>query len=59
MVSFAEAQASSWNASILSKIASVIGKPLFTDSTTAERGRLAYARICVEVSYFHKKVVVH
>lgn len=55
MVSIAEAQASSWNGSILRKIASVIGKPLFTDSITADRGRLAYARICVGVSNFHKK----
>ncbi|XP_020253772.1 uncharacterized protein LOC109830821 [Asparagus officinalis] len=34
-----------WNAKSLSKISSVIGKPITTDKLTANRQRLAYARI--------------
>lgn len=30
-------------------MASLIGKPLFTDKMTAERERLAFARVCIEV----------
>ena len=39
-----------WSPNMLSKIASIIGKPLFTDMMTANKSRLAYARICVEIS---------
>ncbi|XP_020271064.1 uncharacterized protein LOC109846252 [Asparagus officinalis] len=38
-----------WNAKCLSKIASVIGKPIATDKLTANRQRLSYARVLVEV----------
>ncbi|KAG5530347.1 hypothetical protein RHGRI_025326 [Rhododendron griersonianum] len=34
----------------LSKIASAVEKPLFTHNVIAERKRLAYARICVEIT---------
>ncbi|KAM7462232.1 hypothetical protein LguiA_030353 [Lonicera macranthoides] len=33
-----------WSTTMLSKMASIIGKPLFMDRMTAERERLAYAR---------------
>lgn len=33
----------------LSKLASYIGKPLYTDQQTASQGRESYARICVEL----------
>ncbi|CAI9096231.1 OLC1v1032322C1 [Oldenlandia corymbosa var. corymbosa] len=39
-----------WSQSVLSKIASVIGKPICTDGITAVKGRLSYARICVEIN---------
>ncbi|KAM7507986.1 hypothetical protein LguiA_018439 [Lonicera macranthoides] len=38
-----------WSTAALSKMASRIGKPLFTDRMTAERERLAYPWVCVEV----------
>ncbi|XP_020255648.1 uncharacterized protein LOC109832661 [Asparagus officinalis] len=38
-----------WNTKCLSKIASVIGKPIATDKLTANRQRLLYARVLVEV----------
>lgn len=33
-----------------SKTAIVVGKPFYTDTMTAKRSRLAYARIWVEIS---------
>ncbi|CAI9094684.1 OLC1v1030462C1 [Oldenlandia corymbosa var. corymbosa] len=38
-----------WSKSILSKIASVIGKPICTDGVTATQGRLGFARFCVKI----------
>lgn len=38
-----------WSNSMLSKMASTIGRPLFTDRMTAEKERLANARVCVEI----------
>ncbi|GAB2302720.1 hypothetical protein Dimus_036715 [Dionaea muscipula] len=38
-----------WTAAGLSKIASVVGRPLHLDRYTASRERLAYARVCIEV----------
>ncbi|KAM7510427.1 hypothetical protein LguiB_009302 [Lonicera macranthoides] len=38
-----------WSTPILSKIVSLIGKPLFTDMMTVTSGRLTYARLCVEI----------
>ncbi|XP_020262296.1 uncharacterized protein LOC109838251 [Asparagus officinalis] len=39
-----------WNAKSISKIASIIDKPIATDKLTANRQRLAYARVLVEVN---------
>ncbi|KAK2993143.1 hypothetical protein RJ640_015330 [Escallonia rubra] len=39
-----------WSTELLSRIASSVGKPLFTDKMTATKERLTYARLCVEVS---------
>lgn len=39
-----------WSTLMLSKIASLEGRPLFTDMMTAKRSRPTYARVCVEVS---------
>ncbi|GAV92829.1 DUF4283 domain-containing protein/zf-CCHC_4 domain-containing protein, partial [Cephalotus follicularis] len=39
-----------WTKIGLSYIASVLGKPLYMDSTTTNRQALAFARICVEMS---------
>ncbi|XP_020243214.1 uncharacterized protein LOC109821441 [Asparagus officinalis] len=39
-----------WNAKCISKIASLIGRPIATDKLTASRQRLEYARVLVEVS---------
>ena len=38
-----------WNQQGLSYIASMIGKPIQVDRMTAIRGRITYARICIEV----------
>ncbi|GAB2268465.1 hypothetical protein Dimus_038720 [Dionaea muscipula] len=38
-----------WTAAGLSRIASVIGRPLHLDRYTATRERLSYARVCIEV----------
>ncbi|XP_020253839.1 uncharacterized protein LOC109830893 [Asparagus officinalis] len=38
-----------WNEKGISKIASLIGRPIATDKLTANRQRLAYARVLVEV----------
>lgn len=38
-----------WSTKTLSKMANIIGKPLFTDQMTAEKERLTYAMVCVEV----------
>lgn len=39
-----------WTQEALSRIASVVGKSLFTDRYTRLRTRIAYARVCVEVT---------
>ncbi|XP_026430209.1 receptor like protein kinase S.2-like isoform X2 [Papaver somniferum] len=38
-----------WNTSFLSKIGSGLGIPLYADRKTNNRGRLAYAMLCIEV----------
>ena len=38
-----------WSIQVMSKLASVAGKPLFIDKMTAKRKRIAYARMCVEI----------
>lgn len=38
-----------WSITMLSKLASVNGKPQHTDIMMAQRSRLAYARLCVEI----------
>jgi hypothetical protein len=38
-----------WSATCLSKIASVIGKPLQSDMLTSTRSRLSYARVLIEL----------
>ncbi|KAJ6908769.1 hypothetical protein NC651_018981 [Populus alba x Populus x berolinensis] len=40
-----------WSVQVLSKIAGVMGTPLFTDKITASRERVDYARICVEIPF--------
>ncbi|OIS96298.1 hypothetical protein A4A49_01859 [Nicotiana attenuata] len=37
-----------WSTEALSKLASVVGKPLYTDRITAEMERVSYARVLVE-----------
>lgn len=37
-----------WSSEVLSKVASAIGKPLYTDSFTASMARISYARVLVE-----------
>ncbi|KAK1326701.1 hypothetical protein QJS10_CPA01g02458 [Acorus calamus] len=39
-----------WGKRMLSKLASVVGTPLYMDSSTATRSRIEFARICVEIS---------
>ncbi|XP_020243171.1 uncharacterized protein LOC109821392 [Asparagus officinalis] len=39
-----------WNAKSISKIASAVGRPITIDKLTANKQRLAYARVLVEVS---------
>lgn len=39
-----------WTASGFSRIASTIGKPIHVDNATANKRRLDYARVCVEIS---------
>ncbi|KAM3337632.1 hypothetical protein P3S68_031957 [Capsicum galapagoense] len=38
-----------WSTKALSKIASVVGKPLYTDKVTAEIERILYARVLIEI----------
>lgn len=38
-----------WNAKVLSKIASKIGKPITTDEMTENKKRVSYARVLIEV----------
>lgn len=38
-----------WNSVVLGRVVSYLGKPLATDRLTAENGRLAYARVLVEM----------
>ncbi|XP_020266409.1 uncharacterized protein LOC109841898 [Asparagus officinalis] len=38
-----------WNSKCISKISSIIGRPITTDKLTANRQRLAYARVLIEV----------
>ncbi|XP_058783983.1 uncharacterized protein LOC131658735 [Vicia villosa] len=44
-----------WGASSLGKIGSAIGKPLFTDECTANKLRISYARILVEIDITKKQ----
>ncbi|KAK1262135.1 hypothetical protein QJS04_geneDACA020460 [Acorus gramineus] len=39
-----------WGKRMLIKLASAVGNPLYMDSSTANRSRIEYARICVEIS---------
>ncbi|KAK1307758.1 hypothetical protein QJS10_CPA09g00850 [Acorus calamus] len=39
-----------WGTRMLSKLSSVIGTPLYMDSSTSSRSRIEFARICVEIS---------
>ncbi|WMV29972.1 hypothetical protein MTR67_023357 [Solanum verrucosum] len=38
-----------WSTEALSKVASAVGKPLYTDRYTIEMNRISYARVLVEV----------
>lgn len=38
-----------WSPEALSKLASGVGKPLYTDRITAEMERISYARVLIEV----------
>lgn len=38
-----------WVAPMISELASVVGRPLYTYMMTSNRSRLAYARLCVEI----------
>lgn len=38
-----------WSDAVISKLASMIGKPLFTEIMTTKRERLTYTRVCVEI----------
>ncbi|KAK1327173.1 hypothetical protein QJS10_CPA01g01639 [Acorus calamus] len=39
-----------WGTRLISKLASAIGKPLYMDTATANRSRIAFARVCIEIS---------
>ena len=39
-----------WSNQLLNELASVIGKPLFTDKMTAERKIIIFARVCIKVN---------
>ncbi|KAK1316674.1 hypothetical protein QJS10_CPA05g01846 [Acorus calamus] len=39
-----------WGLRLISKLASAIGKPLYMDTATASRSRVAFARVCIEIS---------
>lgn len=38
-----------WNEHALSKLASAIGKPVCSDSITAKKDRISFARVCIEI----------
>ncbi|OIT40353.1 hypothetical protein A4A49_10437 [Nicotiana attenuata] len=42
-----------WSIEVLSKLASVVGKPLYTDRITAEMEKVSYARVLVEADISH------
>ncbi|XP_058764506.1 uncharacterized protein LOC131637957 [Vicia villosa] len=44
-----------WGASNLGKIGSAVGKPMFTDECTANKLRISYARILVEIDITKKQ----
>ncbi|XP_020245418.1 uncharacterized protein LOC109823554 [Asparagus officinalis] len=48
-VQFPRLKLNLWSSTRISKIASLIGKPITTDKLTATRQRLSYARVLVEV----------
>lgn len=48
-VKFPQLPLTYWSSESLSKIASSVGKPLCTDGLSATQGRIAYARVLVEV----------
>ncbi|KAK1257342.1 hypothetical protein QJS04_geneDACA022597 [Acorus gramineus] len=39
-----------WGTRLISKLASAIGKPLYMDTATANRSRITFARVCIEIS---------
>ncbi|KAJ6968624.1 hypothetical protein NC653_036570 [Populus alba x Populus x berolinensis] len=41
-----------WNNICLSKIASMVGKPIHCDSPTAQMSRISYARVLIEIDLF-------
>ncbi|XP_019248865.1 PREDICTED: uncharacterized protein LOC109228140 [Nicotiana attenuata] len=42
-----------WSIEVLSKLASVVGKPLYTDRITAKMEKVSYARVLVEADVSH------
>lgn len=38
-----------WNATVFSRITSLVGKPIMIDAPTAMKTRMAFARVCVEI----------
>ncbi|XP_026459012.1 uncharacterized protein LOC113359628 [Papaver somniferum] len=47
-----------WNATALSKIASLIGKPIMMDKFTLSRSRMSFARVLVEIDFDYKYPLV-
>ena len=50
-----------WSELTLSKLASMISTPLFTDKMTAKRERLTYARVCIGVKVgmrLHEEIIL-
>ncbi|KAG5615100.1 hypothetical protein H5410_014924 [Solanum commersonii] len=43
-----------WSTSVLNKVVSVVGKPLYTDKCTAQSERISHARILIEVDVAQK-----
>lgn len=47
-----------WSTQELSKLASVIGKPLYTDLFITEMDRIFYARVLVETDIAHPSLAI-